>query len=104
MFLVGYNLMRTVMFDTFKVSAVRLEQLSFTSALMRFGLWCAGLRRSTRIMAWLLGYQAMLSDLARDLNLDRPGRYEPRVVKRRPKPFARMQQPRRVLREQLLRA
>ena len=104
MFLVGYNLMRTVMFDTCKVSEVRLEQLSFKSALMRFGLWCAGLRRSTRIMAWLLGYQAMLSDLARDLNPDRPGRYEPRVVKRRPKPFARMQQPRQVLREQLLRA
>lgn len=104
MFLVGYNLIRTVMFDTCKVSKVRLEQLSFKSALMRFGLWCAGLRRSTRIMAWLLGYQAMLSDLARDLNLDRPGRYEPRVVKRRPKPFARMQQPRQVLREQLLRA
>ena len=104
MFLVGYNLIRTVMFDTFKVSEVRLEQLSFKSALMRFGLWCAGLRRSTRIMAWLLGYQAMLSDLARDFNPDRPGRYEPRVVKRRPKPFARMQQPRRVLREQLLRA
>ena len=104
MFLVGYNLIRTVMFDTFKVSEVRLEQLSFKSALMRFGLWCAGLRRSTRIMAWLLGYQAMLSDLARDFNPDRPGRYEPRVVKRRPKPFARMQQPRQVLREQLLRA
>ena len=104
MFLVGYNLIRTVMFDTCKVSKVRLEQLSFKSTLMRFGLWCAGLRRSTRIMAWLLGYQAMLSDLARDLNLDRPGRYEPRVVKRRPKPFARMQQPRQVLREQLLRA
>ena len=104
MFLVGYNLIRTVMFDAAKVSAVRLEQLSFKSALMRFGLWCAGLRRSTRIMAWLLGYQAMLSDLARDLNPDRPGRYEPRVVKRRPKPFARMQQPRQVLREQLLRA
>ena len=104
MFLVGYNLIRTVMFDTFKGSEVRLEQLSFKSALMRFGLWCAGLRRSTRIMAWLLGYQAMWSDLARDLNPDRPGRYEPRVVKRRPKPFARMQQPRQVLREQLLRA
>jgi hypothetical protein len=71
---------------------------------MRFGLWCAGLRHSTRIMVWLLGYEAMLKDLARDLNPDRPGRDEPRVVKRRPKPFARMQQPRQVLREQLLRA
>ena len=45
-------------------------------------------------MVWLLEYQAMLSDLARDLNPARPGRYEPRVVQRRPKPFARMQQPR----------
>jgi hypothetical protein len=104
MFLVGYNLIRTVMFDAAKVSEVRLEQLSFKSALMRFGLWCAGLRRSIRIRVWLLGYQTMLSDLARDLNPDRPGRYEPRVVKRRPKPFARMQQPRQVLREQLVRA
>src|SRR5918993_1335806 len=55
MFLVGYNLIRTVMFDAAKVSEVRLEQVSFKSALMRFGLWCAGLRRSTRIMEWLLG-------------------------------------------------
>ena len=104
MFLVGYNLIRTVMFDAAKVGEVRLEQVSFKSALMRFGLWCAGLRHSTRIMAWRLGYQAMLKDLARDLNPDRPGRYEPRVVKRRPKPFPRMQQPRQVLRQQLLRA
>jgi DDE family transposase len=104
MFLVGYNLIRSVMFDAAKVSEVQLEQLSFKSALMRFGLWCAGLRGSIRIRVWLLGYQAMLKDLARDLNAARPGRYEPRVVKRRPKPFPRMQQPRRVLREQLLRA
>jgi hypothetical protein len=104
MFLVGYNLIRTVMFDAVKVGEVRLEQLSLKSALMRFGLWCAGLRHSTRIRAWLLGYQAMLKDLARDLNPDRPGRYEPRVVKCRPKPFPRMQQPRQVLRQQLLRA
>ena len=104
LFLVGYNLIRTVMFDAAKVGEVRLEQLSFKSTLVRFGLWCARLGHGTRLVAWLLGYQAMLSDLARDLNPDRPGRYEPRVVKRRPKKFPRMQQPRRVLREQLLRA
>jgi DDE family transposase len=104
MFLVGDNLIRSVMFDAAKVSEVQLEQLRFKSALMRFGLWCAGLRGSIRIRVWLLGYQAMVKDLARDLNAARPGRYEPRVVKRRPKPFPRMQQPRRVLRQQLLRA
>ena len=104
MFLVGYNLIRTVMVDAAKMGEVRLELLSFKSALMRFGLWCAGLRYSTRIRVWRLGYEAMLKDLARDLNPDRPNRYEPRVVKRRPKPFRRMQQPRQVLRQQLVRA
>src|ERR671915_1420524 len=104
MFLVGYNLIRTVMFDAAKMSEVRLEQVSFKSALMRFGLWYAGLRGSIRIRVWLLRYPAMLSDLGRDLNPDRPGRYEPRVVKRRPKPFPRMQQPRQVWRQQLVRA
>jgi len=55
-------------------------------------------------MVWLLGYPEMLSDLARDLNPERPGHYEPRVVKRRPKMFPRMQQPRQVLREKMLTA
>lgn len=104
MFLVGYNLIRTVMFDASKVSEARLERLSFKSALVRFGLWCARIGHGIRLVAWLLGYQAMLRDLARDLNPDRPGRYEPRVVKRRPKPFPRMQQPRSVLREKFLAA
>jgi hypothetical protein len=104
MFLVGYNLIRTVMFDAAKMSEVRLEQLSFKSALMRFGLWCAGLRHGIQVVAWLRGYAGILSDLARDLHPERPGRYEPRVVKRRPKPFPRMQQPRQVWREKVLTA
>ena len=104
MFLIGYNLIRTVMFDASKMSEARLEQLSFKSALVRFGLWCARIGHGIRLVAWLLGYPAMLRDLARDLNPDRPGRYEPRVVKRRPKPFPRMQQPRQVLRDKFLTA
>jgi hypothetical protein len=104
MFLVGYHLIRTVMFDASKVSEVRLEQLSFQSTLVRFGLWCARLGHGLQLVVWLLGYPGILSDLVRDLNPDRPGRYEPRVVKRRPKPFPRMQQPRQELRAQLLKA
>jgi Transposase DDE domain len=104
MFLVGYNLIRTVMFDASKVSGARLEQLSFKSTLVRFGLWCARLGHGIQLVVWLLGYPGILSDLVRDLNPDRPGRYEPRVVKRRPKPFPRMQRPRQELRAQLLKA
>ncbi len=102
MFLVGYNLIRTVMVDASLMSESRLEQVSFKSALVRFRLWCARVRRGIEMVAWLLGYRPLLDDLARDLNPHRPGRYEPRVVKRRPKPFPRMQQPRRVLRAKLL--
>jgi hypothetical protein len=104
MFLVGYNLIRTVLFDASKVSEARLEQLSFKSALVRFGLWCARLGHGIQVVAWLRGYAGILSDLSRDRNPDRPGRYEPRVVKRRPKPFPRLQQPRQVLREKALTA
>jgi hypothetical protein len=104
MFLVGYNLIRTVMFDASQVSKAGLEHLSFKSALVRFGLWCARLGHGTPLVTWLLGYPAILSDVARDLNPDRPGRYEPRVVKRRPKKYPRMQQPRQVLRQKLLTA
>ena len=59
MFLIGYNLIRTVMFDASKVSEARLEQLSFKSALMRFGLWCARLEHGIQLMVWLLGYPGM---------------------------------------------
>ena len=91
-------------FDASNVSEVRPEPLSFKSVLVRFGLWYARLGYGIQLMVWLRGYSGMLSDLSRALNPHRPGRYEPRVVKRRPKPFPRVQQPRQVLREKVLTA
>jgi hypothetical protein len=104
MFLVGYNLIRTVMLDAAHEAQVPLPRVSFTSALVRVRLWCARLSHTTAVGIWLGGYIRLLDDLARDLNPDRPGRVEPRVVKRRPKPFPWLQQPRRMLREALLQA
>jgi len=104
MFLVGYNLIRTVMQDAAQEANVPLPRVSFKSALVRVRLWCVRLSHTTALGIWLAGYVRLLDDLARDLNPDRPGRVEPRVVKRRPKPFPWLQQPRRVLREALLKA
>ena len=104
MFLVGYNLIRTVMLDAAHEAQVPLPRVSFTSALVRVRLWCARLSHTTAVGIWLGGYIRLLDDLARDLNPDRPGRVEPRVVKRRPKPFPWLQQPRQALREALLQA
>lgn len=104
MFLVGYNLLRTVMQDAAQEAHVPLPRVSCKSALGRVRLWCARLSHTTALGIWLSGYVRLLDDLGRDLNPDRPGRVEPRVVKRRPKPFPWMHQPRRVLREALLKA
>ena len=46
-------------------------------------------------------YQVLLEQVAIDLLPVRPHRSEPRVVKRRPKPFPRMRQPRPVLKAKL---
>ena len=104
MYLVGYNLIRTVMLDAAQEAQVPLPRVSFKSALVRVRLWCARLCHIPAVNLCLGDYIRLLDDLARDLNPDRPGRVEPRVVKRRPKPFPWLQQPRRVLREALLQA
>jgi Transposase DDE domain len=101
MFLLGYNLIRTVMLDASQMTEAALDQLSFKSALVRVRLWYARVRHGMEMVGWLLGYKPMLDDLARDLNPHRPERYEPRVVKRRPKPFPLMTQPRQRLRDKL---
>jgi hypothetical protein len=87
MFLLGYNLLRAVRHDAAQSTHVALSRLSFTSTLVR--LWCA---RPDALRTWLMDYPLLLHDLARDVNPHRPGRVEPRVIKRRPKPFPRMQQ------------
>src|SRR5215468_12320663 len=104
MFLLGYNLIRAVMHDAVQLTHAALSRLSFTSTLVRVRLWCARCTRPAALRTWLMDYPRLLHDLARDVNPHRPGRVEPRVIKRRPKPFPRMQQPRRVLRAALLRA
>lgn len=46
-------------------------------------------------------YMDLLDETATELVPYRPNRYEPRAVKRRDKPFPRMQQPRAVLKAKL---
>jgi len=61
-------------------------------------LWLfAGTRRATRLYALLLEW------IARDMLPYRPGRIEPRAVKRRPKAYDRLDRPRSELRAALLR-
>jgi hypothetical protein len=86
MFAITYNLVRLVMLEAAQRQKVPLERISFIDALR-----------------WLRDAQAdtTLTDLV--INSARPGRIEPRVIKRRMKEYDLMTKPRHELRKALLR-
>src|SRR6185312_9050994 len=80
-----YNLVRVVMLEAARRQDVDVERISFVDALR----WLARAQPGDEI-----------SDLV--VNPERPGRYEPRVRKRRPKQYPLMRKPRSELRKGLL--
>jgi hypothetical protein len=94
-YLVAHNLIRCVMAEAVAQYAVELEQISFkgtVDALRQYSAAIAQARnRKMRTQLW----DDLLLNLARDLVPKRPGRREPRAVKRRPKPYPLLNQPRR---------
>jgi hypothetical protein len=94
-FLVAHNLIRCVMTEAAAIHHVPLERISFKGtldALRQFSAAIAQARnRKLRAQLW----DDLLLTLACDLVPDRPGRREPRALKRRPKPFPLLTKPRR---------
>jgi Transposase DDE domain len=80
-----YNLVRLVMLEAAERQEVPVERISFVDAAR-----------------WLAAAVSGAAPLKLRVNPDRPGRVEPRVVKRRPKGYSRMIHPRPVLRKRLL--
>ena len=86
MFAITYNLVRLVMLEAAQRQKVPLERISFQDALR-----------------WLRDAQADTTLTALVINPARPNRLEPRVLKRRMKPYDLMKKPRHELRKALLR-
>jgi len=80
-----YNLVRLVMLAAAQRQRVPVERLSFIDAVR-----------------WLADAIHGAAELKLRLVPHRPGRFEPRAVKRRPKEYNRLNQPRDVLRKRLL--
>lgn len=80
-----YNLVRLVMWEASRRQQVDVERISFIDALR----WLASADDDEPLPSLVV-------------NPHRPNRYEPRVRKRRPKPYSLMRKPRQVLRNQLL--
>ena len=86
-FALVYNLVRMVMWHSAILQHIAVERISFLDALRWLGAPSTGMP-----LGGLL------------VNPMRPYRVEPRVKKRRPKPFPLMLKPRQTLRQQLIRA
>lgn len=93
--LIAHNLIRCVMAEAARVYEAQLERLSFKGTVDALRQYSAVLAQArTQKMRRDL-WQDLLHGLARDLVPLRPGRSEPRAVKRRPKPFPLLNRPRR---------
>ncbi len=101
MHLLAYNLLRTLMWQSAQRARCSPLRLSLQGARQQFNHTrpdCAIAKPTQRRRL----YQLMLDLIGEGLVPLRPNRVEPRVVKRRPKPFPRMQHPRSVLKAKIV--
>jgi putative transposase len=99
----AYNLIRTTIAAAASLHSVEPRQISFTTAcqyvLSSWSLLSSGCISQHEA---LLHCRLLLQQIAHCIVGDRPGRCEPRVLKRRRHHYPHMQQPRTVLRAKLL--
>lgn len=85
MYALVYNLVRLVMLEAARRQEVPVDRISFVDAVR-----------------WLASALDGIPPMELRVNPHRPNRFEPRAVKRRPKEYDRLNQPREVLRNRLL--
>jgi len=99
--MLAYNLLRTLMWQSAQQAKVSPLRISLQGTRQQFNQFRPGLAQATaKSRRWL--YTTLLEVISDHLVPLRPNRAEPRVTKRRPKSFPRMQQPRSVLKAKLV--
>ena len=97
--LVAYNLVRCLMAEAVALAGVQMERVSFkgtVDAVRQYTAAIAGARsKRKRQQLW----EDLVGNIVRDLVPLRPGRKEPRAVKRRPKPYPLLNKPRHQYKE-----
>jgi hypothetical protein len=93
--LIAHNLIRCVMAQAAREHDAELERLSFKGALDALRQYSAVLAQAPTHRLKRKLWQDLLRTLACDRVPLRPGRTEPRAVKRRPKPYPLLNRPRR---------
>jgi hypothetical protein len=98
-FLIAHNLLRWIMAQAARNHAVDIDRLSFTGTLDALRHFATAIAQSKTAKNRREIWDELLSRLADDLVPERPGRREPRAIKRRPKPYPLLNKPRRQFRE-----
>ena len=98
-FLVAHNFIRCLIAEAATTYQVSRTRISFKGAVDAARSFHQAMRMARSAHQARRLYRRFLEILARDLVPLRPGRFEPRAVKRRPKPYSRLTQPRRLYRE-----
>ena len=104
MFFIAYNAIRCLMAQAAQTHGVAIERLSFKGTVDSVRQFSAAIaqarsrKNKNRLIARLLEL------IAADQIPERPGRREPRAVKRRPKPFQKLNRPRHLMKEMLHRS
>ena len=98
-FLLAYNLIRCLMAEAVAQAGIEMDRVSFKGTVDAVRNYAAEMRAtrspSKRKQLW----QRLVQTIASDLVPERPGRTEPRAVKRRPKPFPLLNRPRHLFKE-----
>ncbi len=101
MHLLAYDLIRGLIASAAEAHGRQPRRLSFKGALRALGAFREALGQATASRRGRL-LEELLRVIASSGVGDRPGRVEPRAIKRRPKPHDLLKEPRRVARKRLL--
>jgi len=99
MFFIAYNLIRALMMEASVIHDVPMERLSFKGTVDSVRQFSVAIAQATSRKKQKQLITHLLDIIARDQVPDRPGRREPRAVKRRPKAYPLLNRPRHQFKE-----
>jgi len=99
--LLVYNLVRRIMVEAAVAAGVRADAVSFTGALQTVNAFLPEMRAAPTAEDARVLWEVLVWAVGGHRVGNRPDRYEPRAVKRRPKNFPRLSQPREAARRRL---
>jgi Transposase DDE domain/Insertion element 4 transposase N-terminal len=94
---IAYNLIRKMMIEAAEVTGAPLDRMSFKGTMDTFRAWASEIGVGKSALKRAEAYIDFLILCGLDELPDRPGRSEPRCVKRRPKPYQLMTAPRSMM-------